>query len=87
MSINNNFQVVGVERYVWSYYYLPSNAQILPLPLYRHTFMCIMAFTIITNKPEDISKLEIASFISSDREKNIDLSWSPKWEKVNTLDC
>ena len=28
---------------------------------------------IITNKPEDISKLEIASFISSDREKNIDL--------------
>ena len=40
---------------------------------------------IITNNPKDISKLEIASYWSSHQEKNIDISWSPKWKKADML--
>lgn len=40
---------------------------------------------IITNRPEDISKLELESFMSSHGEKNLDLSWSPRWKKANML--
>lgn len=40
---------------------------------------------IITHRPEDLSKLSFESFVSSDREKNIDLSWSPKWKKADML--
>jgi len=40
---------------------------------------------IITNKPEDISKLEIESYLSSHQEKNIDISWAPKWKKADML--
>jgi outer membrane receptor for ferrienterochelin and colicins len=40
---------------------------------------------IITKRPEDLSKLMFESFLSSDREKNMDLSWSPKWKKVDML--
>lgn len=40
---------------------------------------------IITNKPKDISKLEIESYWSSHQEKNLDVSWSPKWKKADML--
>lgn len=40
---------------------------------------------IITHHPEDLSKFQFESFVSSDREKNMDLSWSPKWKKANML--
>lgn len=38
---------------------------------------------IITKQPQDISKLEFDSFLSSDLEKNVDFYWSPKWDKVD----
>lgn len=40
---------------------------------------------IITNDPKDISKLEIESYWSSHQEKNLDISWSPKWKKADML--
>lgn len=40
---------------------------------------------IITHHPENLSKFQFESFVSSDREKNMDLSWSPKWKKTNML--
>lgn len=40
---------------------------------------------IITNKPQDVSKLEFESFLSSHLEKNVDISWSPRWHKADML--
>ena len=36
---------------------------------------------IITKRPQDISKLEFDSFLSSDMEKNVDFSWSQNGTK------
>lgn len=40
---------------------------------------------IITNNPGDVSKLELETFASSDFEKNLDISWSPRWKNANML--
>jgi len=40
---------------------------------------------IITKLPENLSKVHFETFLSSDKEKNISLSWSPKWKKADIL--
>tara|TARA_Y100000385_G_scaffold291741_1_gene371888 strand:- start:6710 stop:8926 length:2217 start_codon:yes stop_codon:yes gene_type:complete len=40
---------------------------------------------IITKSPEDLPNIQFEKFLSSDREKNIDISWSPKWKKTDML--
>ncbi len=40
---------------------------------------------IITHSPENLPEFQFESFVSSDQEKNIDLSWSPKWNKADML--
>ena len=40
---------------------------------------------IITKDPKNLDKIHFESFMSSDRENNIDLSWSPKWKKADML--
>lgn len=40
---------------------------------------------VITKNASDIDKLEVATFISSDLEKNLDISWSPKWQNTDML--